>query len=304
MELWIPITIAAAFLQNIRSVLQKHLKDRLTNTGATFIRFGYGFPVALIYAAILHFVFAFELPTPNTTFATYAAIGGIAQILATACLLATFSHRNFAVGTAYSKTETAQAAILGMLLLGDRLNIGAIIGITVSLAGVIALSTARADIGKIGLARALIGRAALLGLASGAFFGVSAVCYRAASLALADAEGGPGFLIQAAYTLVCVTFLQTIVMLAYMRLKEPASLSAIWRAWRPASWVGLTGGAGSICWFTAMTIQSAAHVRALGQIELVFTFLASYLIFRERSNVTEFFGIILVIGGILILLLT
>ncbi len=308
MELWIPITLAAAFLQNVRSVLQKQLKGRLTNTGATFVRFGYGFPVALIYAAVLHLFFSFDLPAPNMTFAVYAAIGGVAQILATACLLATFSHRNFAVGTAYSKTETAQTAILGIFLLGDRLTLGATIGIAVSLVGVIALSTARADIngagGVSGLIRALVGKAARLGMASGAFFGVSAVCYRAASLSLADGSGGPGFLIQAAYTLVFVTFLQSALMLLYMRLNEPDSLRAIGQAWRPAAWVGLVGGVGSICWFSAMTIQSAAHVRALGQIELVFTFIASYLIFRERSNLVEFFGIFMVVGGIITLLLT
>ena len=42
MELWIPITIAAAFLQNVRSTLQKYLKGRIGTTGATFVRFGYG----------------------------------------------------------------------------------------------------------------------------------------------------------------------------------------------------------------------------------------------------------------------
>jgi drug/metabolite transporter (DMT)-like permease len=56
-------------------------------------------------------------------------------------------------------------------------------------------------------------------------------------------------------------------------------------------------------WFTAMTIQNAAYVRALGQIELVFTFTAAVFFFRERPNRTEVIGILLVIGGILLLLL-
>ena len=51
--LWIPLTIAAAFLQNVRSALQKHLKGRLGTTGATFVRFGYGFPVAIAYLLAL-----------------------------------------------------------------------------------------------------------------------------------------------------------------------------------------------------------------------------------------------------------
>ena len=55
MELWIPITIAAAFLQNLRSAAQKHLKSVMGTTGATFVRFGFGFPFALLLVAALHF---------------------------------------------------------------------------------------------------------------------------------------------------------------------------------------------------------------------------------------------------------
>ena len=48
MEAWIVITIAAAFIQNIRSSLQKHLKGAMGTTGATFVRFGFGAPFALV----------------------------------------------------------------------------------------------------------------------------------------------------------------------------------------------------------------------------------------------------------------
>jgi uncharacterized membrane protein len=52
-----------------------------------------------------------------------------------------------------------------------------------------------------------------------------------------------------------------------------------------------------------MTIQNAAYVRALGQIELVFTFIAAQVVFRERSTGLEIGGIVLIVAGILILLL-
>lgn len=304
LELWIPITLAAAFSQNIRSAMQKHLQGRLSTTGATFVRFGYGFPFALIYLAVLYFAFDFALPRPGPIFASYAVLGGIAQILATACLLASFSYRNFAVGTAYSKTDTLQSALIGIVLLGDHLTPGAAAGIAISLVGVVGLSLARAQLGAGNLARILAGPAALLGLGSGALFGISAVSYRAASQSLAELGGGPGFAIQAAYTLAWATFLQTLVMLAYMRLREPGKIRDALAAWRPALWVGLSGSFGSLCWFTALTIQSAAYVKALGQVELIFTFLASIFIFRERSTAVEFGGVFIIALGILILLLT
>ena len=131
------------------------------------------------------------------------------------------------------------------------------------------------------------------------FFGISAVCYRAASLSL----GAPGFLMQAAFTLVCVTLFQTVVMLVYMRAREPGQITAVLANWRPAALVGLAGIAGSACWFTAMTIQNVAYVRALGQIELIFTLATSYFFFRERANRMELAGIALITSGILILLL-
>ena len=299
MDAWIPITVAAAFFQNLRSALQRHLKGRLSTTGATFSRFAYAAPLALVYVAALAALTGHELPAPNPTFIVYAVVGGLAQITATALLLYSFSFRNFAVGTTYSKTETVQTAVFGIVILGDPLGIGAAAAIVISLVGVMASSVARTRMTFLGLLTSLAERPALIGIASGAFFGLSAISYRGASLSL----GEHGFLIRAAYTLACVTVFQTLVMAIYMRLREPGQVSAVLRAWRVSAWAGITGMIASACWFTAMTIQNAAYVRALGQIELVFTFAASIFLFREWPNRAEVIGILLVIAGILLLLL-
>ncbi|MBS28621.1 MAG: hypothetical protein CL566_06810 [Alphaproteobacteria bacterium] len=297
--LWIPITIAAAFLQNVRSALQKYLKGKLGTTGATFVRFGFGFPFALLYLAALVVLFDFELPRFNAVFLAWAATGGIAQILATALLVTLFDARNFAVGTTYSKTETVQAALFALVFLGETISTTATVGILVSLVGVIAISAARAPAGLSGIVKSWTARPALIGLASGAFFGVAAVSYRGASLSL----GGDGFLVQASFTLAVVLVFQTVVMSAFMALRDPGEIVHVIRAWRVAALVGLSGALASIGWFTAMTIQNAALVRALGQIELVFTITSSVLIFREKILRLEFAGIVLVVAGIIILLL-
>jgi drug/metabolite transporter (DMT)-like permease len=298
-ELWIPITLGAAFFQNLRSALQKHLKGRLSNTGATFSRFAYAAPLALVYVAALGALTGEPLPRPNATFALYAVVGGLAQITATALLLYSFAFRNFAVGTTYSKTETVQTAIFGILILGDPLGLGAAAAILISLAGVMTISVASTRMSFLGLFTSLTEKPALIGIASGAFFGLSAISYRGASLAL----GEHGFLIRAAYTLACVTVFQTMVMALYMRLREPGQVTAVLRAWRVAAWAGICGMIASAGWFTAMTIQNAAYVRALGQVELLFTFAASVFLFHERPNRLEVTGIALVVAGILLLLL-
>ena len=302
-ELWIPITIFAAFCQNLRSAVQKHLKGVLSNTGATFSRFGYGFPVVFAYVLALHYGAGLAWPEPNLRFVIYGLIGGAAQIAATFLLVWLFSFRNFAVGTTYSKTETVQAALFGLVILGDGVGLAGSIGIFVSLIGVMLLSTAKSGLEWRRLLLGWTERTALIGVLSGTLFGVAAVTFRAASLSLdvgPDGEG-PDFLMRAGFTLVCVIPAQTIAMAVWMGWREPGQLRAVLRSWRWASIAGLAGAVSSIGWFTAMTIQNAAYVRALGQIELLFTFAAGVLIFKERSSRLEVMGIFLVTAGILIL---
>lgn len=109
-ELWIPLTIAAAFLQNLRSAQQKHLTGRLSAGGAAYVRFLYAAPFALAYVALLAVVEGEPPPVPSGAFVAFAFVGGIAQVAATVLLLRSFATRSFAVGTAYSKTEAVQTA--------------------------------------------------------------------------------------------------------------------------------------------------------------------------------------------------
>lgn len=299
MELWIPITIFAAFMQNLRSSLQKYLKGRLSTTGATFSRFAYAAPLALAYLAALLIFGGYTLPQVTPAFVIFGLIGALAQIIATALLVYIFSFRNFAVGTTFSKTETIQTAVFGMVVLGETISLPATFAILISLVGVMMISVTKSALTARDLLANWFDNSALIGIASGAFFGISAVTYRAASLGL---DGGD-FIIRAAFTLAFVTVFQTIVMAVYMRLREPGQISSVLTSWRISGWVGLVGMLGSVGWITAMTLQNAAYVRALGQIELIFTFAASYLAFGERSTPLEIAGIALVTLGILALLM-
>lgn len=300
MELWIPITIFAAFMQNLRSALQKYLKGKLTTSGATFTRFVYGAPIAILYLTALVGFGGVSLPAPTVEFAIWAMVGGLSQILATAFLVYLFSLRNFAVGTAFSKTDTIQTAMFGLVVLGEAVSAWATLAILISLVGVIMLSVTKPAGGLRTILPQLLDWSALVGLASGAMFGISAISYRAASLSL----GSGDFIVRAAFALACVTVFQTIVMAVYIRLREPGQLAIVVREWRIAALVGLFGVLGSAGWFTAMTLQNAAYVRALGQIELVFTFAITYFYFRERATRNELIGIFLITSGIFVLVLS
>ena len=217
MPLWIPITIAAAFFQNLRSALQKHLKGQLSDVGATTTRFFYAWPLAILYLiGILEYSEA-SLPGLNTEFWIFLILGSLSQIFFTFLLIWLFSFRNFAVGNTFSKTETAQIALLGFILLGDRLSLTAIAAIILSVFGVLMLSAGKAGLSFSNLLRDITEKSTLLGLASGFFLGASVVLFRGASLAL---EGENNF-VKAATSVAFSTTLQTLLLVFILDSENP-----------------------------------------------------------------------------------
>ena len=297
--LWIPITIAAAFLQNLRSALQKSLKGRLSTTGAAYVRFFYAWPFAVIYLVGLQVGTGDPIPAPNTKFFIYCALGGLAQILFTVVLLWMFSFRSFAVGTTFSKLEVILIAILGALLLGDSVGPIAIVAIIIGAVGTVLLAMTEAKVSWSALLRGIGEKVTLVGLLCAALLGASVVFFRGAALAL----DGPDFVIAAAFALAIALIFQTLMMGAWFLLFDRVELTKVIKHWRHALPVGFVGMACSVCWFTAFTLQNAAYVRALGQIELLFTFLASVFVFKEKIVRSEIIGILLIVCAILLILL-
>ena len=300
MELWIPLTIGAAFFQNIRSALQKHLNGKISTLGAAYVRFLYALPIALIYLYALVAYTEQPFPDINSKFLLLALLGGICQIIFTVFLLWLFSFRNFAVGTTLSKLETVMVAIFGLLLLGDTLTSAVVIAIAISALGLVILSLGQS---KLSVTNALAGlwqKSTLIGLGCAIWLGLSVVLFRAASLSLQLDQ----FLVAAAFTLFIVLVLQTLTMGVLLALREPDEFRKVFIYWRPACAVGISGGLASIGWFSAFTLQNAGYVRALGQIELVFTFVLTIFLFREKVSRAEVVGIALIMGSIILLLLS
>ncbi|MCP4071726.1 MAG: EamA family transporter [Hyphomicrobiales bacterium] len=299
MTLWIPVTIAAAFLQNLRSALQKAIKDRLSTTGAAYARFLYALPFAAIYVWMLLTLGQFQLPASNTEFLIYCALGGISQILFTVVLLWMFSFRSFAVGTTFSKLEIVLIAILGSLLLGDKLGPVATLAIVIGAIGTVVLSSKQSRLTLGNFAHGMGEKATWVGLLCAALLGASVVFFRGAALAL----NGPDFIMAAAFTLFVALTMQTLMMGTWFIIFDRPELFRVVREWRRALPVGIVGMACSVCWFTAFTLQNAAYVRALGQIELIFTFVVSIFYFREKITKLELLGIILIASAVILILL-
>ncbi|WP_170328948.1 EamA family transporter [Ruegeria arenilitoris] len=298
MSLWIPVTIAAASFQTVRFMLQKSLSTvKLTAAGATFARFAYSLPLALLGLFVALQVTGFSLPPLTAKFFLFAVIGGTAQILATICVVALFKQRNFAVGITFKKTEVIQTAIVGFLVLGDQVSAGALVAILLGLLAVLLLSKSPGGDGVWW--KHLTNRASRLGLGSGVLFAFSSVTYRGASLELGDIDAW----FRALVTLAVVVTFQFLSMGIWLLWRDRAELLAVWQTRQTSVFVGLTSLCGSFCWFLAFTLQNAAYVKALGQVELLLSLFASLLFFRESITRREIAGMTLLGVSILALVL-
>lgn len=300
MEIWIGFTLAAAFAQTLRFMLQRTLKTtQLSTAGATFARFIYSAP--LIALGVLAYVelSGQDFPRIPRRFWAYALSGGLAQILATMCVVSLFARRNFAVGITFKKTEVMQTAILGFVILGESVVPMGWLAIGLGFGAVLLLSPMPEMSANGGtVLQRFFNPSAGLGLLSGVFFAISAVGYRGASLSLETGD----VILSAAVTLALVTASQAVAMAFYLGWRERGEIRRVLKAWRVAGLVGISSMIGSFCWFTAFTLQNAAYVNALGQVELLFSLLASVLFFREKISKREMAGIALLLASILLLI--
>jgi drug/metabolite transporter (DMT)-like permease len=288
--LWAVFTIMAAAAQTVRNAAQRELTGKLGTVGATNVRFLFGCPFALVFlVAVL--AAGVPLPRPRLDFVPWLLDGALAQIAATALMLAAMGERSFVVTIAYIKTEPVQVALFGLVLLGDPVTPSLALAILVATAGVVVMSL------KPGTAAGGM-RPTLSGLAAGAMFGLSAVGFRGAILSL----GLPSYLMAATFTLVIGLLLQSVLLTAYLWLRDPAVLTAIMRSWRPSLFAGFMGALASQFWFLAFALATAASVRTLALVEVLFAQAISRFVFKQPTTRREMAGIALIVIGCTLLI--
>jgi drug/metabolite transporter (DMT)-like permease len=289
--LWAVFTVFAAFSQTVRNATQRHLTAALGTVGATHVRFLFGLPFAVLFLLLVLAVGGAGLPRPGAAYWPWLLAGSLTQIAATALMLATMNDRSFVVTIAYIKTEPVQVAVFGLVLLGDKVTLPMAVAILVATAGVVVMSL------RPGAAAGSL-RATLLGLAAGAAFGLSAIGYRGAILTLDKVD----YVMAATYTLVVGLIIQCAVLTLYLLIFNRAVLLAILRAWRPSLFAGFMGALGSQLWFLAFALATAASVRTLALVEVLFAQAISRFFFGQPTAPREALGIVLIIVGVALLL--
>ena len=298
-SLWIWVTIGAAVSQAVRSTYQKKLKVPLGDLGASYVRFSYAIPFAWAWVFIYGGWSGEPLPGLNIPFLFWTTIAGVTQIIFTVLLVTLFSHRSFAAGTAFSKTEVIQAALFEAVILGHIVSFQVGMAILIGVIAVFLLSLAKSSLTLRNLLASLFTRQTAIGLGSGAFLGFCTVAYKAASDSLASDD----LVTRASMTAGVSVLIQAELMGLWMWRRAPDQLKASFVHWRDSSIVGLSGAVSTGCWFTAFSLYAVAPVRAVGQIELLLVLGISFFYFRERPSGKELFAMLLLALSIIMVLL-
>ena len=289
LELWIIATLCAASFQTIRFTLQKILADgNLSPLGATYSRFIFAAPWIVLFSLIFLLLTNVSIPDLESQFLLFAVGGGLAQILATVCVILVFKSRNFAVGITLKKTEVILTALVGLILISEGVSTISMFLICLGGAGVFFLSKKVSSVDRSNFS--ILNKSAVYGLLSGLLFAISAVCYRSATLSVVSDL----VYLRAGFTLLIVILSQSFVMTIWLALVEPGQIKLVWLERKKGFWVGVTSLGGSFFWFTAFTLQNAAYVKAVGQIELIFSLLITTLFFKERILNREILGMLLI----------
>ena len=295
---WVIFTVLAAFFQNLRTSLQKRLNKNLSLVASAYVRFAFALPFAFIIFFInFRSLDIVQIILDQNNFIYYTFLGAIFQVIFTLLLLYLFKFSNFVVGTSLSKTEVIQIAIFEYIILKDKLNLFGIIGIIVATIGVIVITIKDVKL----FFRNFFSKVTLIGLTTGMILGLSVVYFRAAALSL---ENFSSNFDKAITTLFFGLFIQTAVVTTYLLTFEKSEFKKFYQNKVEICLTGLAGFLATLSWFFAFTLIQASFVRAVGQIEILFSYMSSKYLFKEKITFIEIMGIIIFISGATLLLIT
>ncbi|WP_350999701.1 DMT family transporter [Shewanella sp. TB7-MNA-CIBAN-0143] len=288
--MWIMFTFLAAFMQAWRNAFQSKLSKEVSVAGVTLARFIWAGPIAACYLYGLHQYQPSALPEFTGTFWGFVIGASSMQILATGLMVKLFKMQNFAIGAGLAKSEALVAAILGVLFFGTQLSLLGWIGVVIGGLAIMLLSS------KQGFKQLSV-KTVLLGLACGSAFALTSLWVREASLTLQ----GP-FTHRAAWVLLWVIGLQTIVLIGYLLAKDKSTLAALWQRPTLTLSISITSCIGSIGWFSAMSLQAVPYVKTLGQIEVFFTLMIAVFWLKDKVKINDVAGLILIaIAAVLVM---
>jgi drug/metabolite transporter (DMT)-like permease len=290
--LWVVFTIVASGAQTLRNAMQRELISVLGPVGATQVRFLFGLPFGVAFLVLVRLGTGVEFPLLTPSVIAWTIFGALAQIVATALMLAAMRERSFVVAIAYIKTEAVQVALFALVFLGERPTPALMLAIILATTGVLLMSWRRGP-----GAGAHSWKPAAFGLFGATFFALAAIGFRAAITNVPT----PSFVMAASSVLALGLAMQTLLLLIYLLAIDRTAMMAILGAWRSSLFAGFMGALSSQFWYLAFALSTAARVRTLALIEVVFAQLVSLRMFREGMTRNELIGMALIVVAIVVL---
>ena len=294
--LWVPFTLTAAFAQVLRNAVQSRLTARIGTVGGTQVRFVYGLPFAAILLAIYLLFVPSPIPPIPAEALAWSFAGSVTQIVATALMLLVMAKRDFGVAYAYIKTEPVTVAVLGFVLIGDRLSWLGWVAVLIVIVGVVMASLRMGD----NAAKLREWKPLVVGVASGALFGLTAICFRASI----DLVPQGGFMLRSLTMLVVSLAIQSVTLAVWFVLKDASGFFGSLREWRLSVLAGALGALASAGWFISFSLTLAANVRTLALIEMPVVAVMSRYVSGRWLTAREWFGFVLITLGVAVLMVS
>ena len=289
---WVVFTLTAVVAQTARNAVQRSLTGPLGASGSAQIRFLFGVPFACLSLLCVWRLEGIGLPAFERASFLWSLEGAATQMIATGLMLAAMRRRTFVTAIAYTKTEPIQVAVYGYAVLGDRLSSAGVAAILAATCGVMIMSWPRRAERKEPVWIAVV-----LGLASGGFFALSSIGFRAAILSLRT----PSFVLAATTILAFGLLMQSLASGLWLTIMDRPLLKAIARAWRPCLAAGALGAFASQFWFLAFALTSAAQVRTLGVVEVALAHFVSRRVIKEGVGRRELAGMVLIAASVILI---
>jgi len=295
---WVLITAIASLSQTLRSVFQKNLIEDVGVLASAYSRFIFALPfvflLAVIFLSTQEFVILKNLSSTTWFFLIAASI---CQILFTIILIKLFTLRSFAIGVAFSKTEVIQTTLLEIIIIGFILTSHVLLAIIIGFIGMLFMSKQKL-LGNMAYNKLFLHQVTL-GVSCGIFLGLSSVLYKVALDSVTSDLIYKKVLVLSFLALAFQSAIFGIYILVTEGTQNALKLMLIWKRGLP---VGFFACAATFCWFYAFSLVDATLVRAVGQLEIVFSVLISFIFYKERITGFELIGMSLITISILALL--
>jgi len=279
-------------------VFQKNIIEDVGVLASAYSRFIFALPfVALLAVFFLDIEELLILNNLSVKTWFFLVTASICQILFTIILIKLFTLRSFAIGVAFSKTEVIQTTLLEIVIIGFILTSHVLLAIIIGFIGMLFMSKQKL-IGNVGHSRLFL-QQVILGVSCGIFLGLSSVLFKVALDSVAIAIIYKKVIVLSFLALA----IQSVIFGAYIVIAdEKKKLDKLFNIWKKGLPVGFFGCSATFCWFYAFSLVDATLVRAVGQLEIVFSVLMSYIFYKERITGSELIGMSLITISILALL--